>query len=145
MMGVERPISMMVAKRSSPVLTESEEGPPMEPTSDGTEPEVYWIVPRAWEDELAVEVVRGVPLRQWLAILREWGMAVVTLPYQSRIAGGPADGGRVVAVEADNGRHYFALPPAALPALRGLVSDAEYARLLADEEEADAGGDDDDA
>jgi len=26
-----------------------------------------------------------------------------------------------------------------------LVSDAEYARLLADEEEADAGGDDDDA
>ena len=134
---------MMVVERPIPVL--DEEGPPMEPTYDGTEPEVYWIVPRAWEDELAVEVVRGVPLRQWLAILREWGMAVVTLPYQSRIAGGPADGGRVVAVEADNGRHYFALPPAALPALRGLVSDAEYARLLADEEEADAGGDDDDA
>jgi len=33
----------------------------MEPTYDGTEPEVYWIVPRAWEDELAVQVVRGVP------------------------------------------------------------------------------------
>jgi len=131
---------MMVAERPIPVLSESEEGPPMEPTSDGTEPEVYWIVPRAWEDELAVEVVRGVPLRQWLAILREWGMAVVTLPYQSRIAGGPADGGRVVAVEADNGRHYFALPPAALPALRGLVPDADDDRLL-----ADAGGDGDDA
>ncbi len=51
----------MVAERPIPVLTESEEGPPMEPTSDGTEPEVYWIVPRAWEDELAVQVVRGVP------------------------------------------------------------------------------------
>ncbi len=133
---------MMVAERPIPVLTESEEEPPMELTSDGTEPEVYWIVPRAWEDELAVEVVRGVPLRQWLTILREWGMAVVTLPYQSRIAGGAADGGRVVAVEADNGRHYFALPPAALPALRGLVPDAAYARLLAD---AEGEGDDDDA
>ncbi len=126
---------MMVAERPIPVLTESEEGPPMEPTSDGTEPEVYWIVPRTWEDELAVQVVRGVPLRQWLAILREWDMDVVPLPYQGGIAGGPADGGRVVAVEADNGRHYFALPPAALPALRGLLSDAAYDRLLADAEE----------
>ena len=133
---------MMVAERPIPVLTESEEGPPMEPTSDGTEPEVYWIVPRAWEDALVVEVVRGVPLRQWLAILREWGMEVVTLPYQSAIAGGPADGGHVVAVEADNGRHYFALPPAALSALRGLVPDADYTRLLAD---AEGEGDDDDA
>jgi len=128
---------MMVAERPIPVLTESEEEPPMEPMYDGTEPEVYWIVPRAWEDALAVEVVRGVPLRQWLAILREWGMEVVTLPYQSEIAGGPADGGHVVAVEADNGRHYFALPPAALPALRGLVPDADYDRLLADAEEED--------
>ncbi len=128
---------MMVAEKPTPIVTESEEGPPMEPTSDGTEPEVYWIVPRAWEDELAVEVVRGVPLRQWLAILREWGMAVVTLPYQSRITSGLADGGCVVAVEADNGRHYFALPPAALPVLRGLLSDAAYARLLADAEEED--------
>ncbi len=76
-------------------------------------------------------------MRQWLAILREWDMAVVTLPYQGGIAGGAADGGRVVAVEADNGRHYFALPPAALPALRGLVSDADYDRLLADAEEED--------
>ncbi len=126
---------MMVAERPIPVLTKSEEGPPMEPTYDGTEPEVYWIVPRAWEDELAVEVVRGVPLRQWLAILREWDMEIVTLPYQGGIAGGPADGGRVIVVEADNGRHYFALPPAALPALRGLVPDAAYDRLLADAEE----------
>ena len=132
---------MMVAEKLIPMLTESEEGPPMEPTYDGTEPEVYWIVPRAWEDELAVEVVRGVPLRQWLAILREWDMEIVTLPYQSRIAGGPADGGRVVAVEADNGRHYFALPPAALPALQGLVPDAAYRRLLADVAEGGDGGD----
>ncbi len=134
---------MMVADR--PILlwieSETKEGVPMEPRENGAEPEVYWIVPRAWEDELAVEVVRGVPLRQWLAILREWGMAVVALPYQGGIVGGPADGGRVVAVDADNGRHYFALPPAALPALRGLVPDAAYRRLLAGAEE---GGEDDD-
>ncbi len=136
---------MMVAERSLPPWIENEreteEGVPMEPREDGAEPEVYWIVPRAWEDELAVEVVRGVPLRQWLAILREWGMAVVVLPYQGGIVGGPADGGRVVAVEADNGRHYFALPPAALPALQGLVPDAAYRRLLADVEEGGDGGD----
>ncbi len=136
---------MMVAERSIPPWIENEreteEGVPMEPREDGAEPEVYWIVPRAWEDELAVEVVRGVPLRQWLAILREWGMAVVVLPYQGGIVGGPADGGRVVAVEADNGRHYFALPPAALPALQGLVPDAAYRRLLADVEEGGDGGD----
>ena len=136
---------MMVAERSLPPWIENEreteEGVPMEPRADGAEPEVYWIVPRAWEDELAVEVVRGVPLRQWLAILREWGMAVVVLPYQGGIVGGPADGGRVVAVEADNGRHYFALPPAALPALQGLVPDAAYRRLLADVEEGGDGGD----
>ncbi len=102
------------------------------------EPTVLWIVPTAWEDELEVLPQHDpIPLRHWLAILREWGMDVVTLPYQSEIAGGPADGGRVVAVEADNGRHYFALPPAALPALRGLVSAADYDRLLADVEEED--------
>jgi len=141
---------MMVAERPIPPWIESEreteEGVPMEPTENGAELEVYWIVPRAWEDELAVEVVRGVPLRQWLAILREWGMAVVALPYQGGIVGGPAAGGRVVAVEADNGRHYFALPPAALPALRGLVPDAAYRRLLADADanaEDESGGDDD--
>ncbi len=103
---------------------------------NGEEPTVWWIVPSAWEDELEVLPQHDpIPLRHWLAILHEWGMAVVTLPYQSAIAGGPADGGRVVAVEADNGRHYFALPPAALPALRGLLPDADYDRLLADAEE----------
>ncbi len=134
---------MIVAERPIPVWSESEkeEGVPMEPREDGAEPEVYWIVPRAWEDALAVEVVRGVPLRQWLAILREWDMEVVALPYQGGIAGGPADGGRVVAVEATNGRHYFALPPAALPALRGLLSDVAYRRLLARAED-DGDGDD---
>jgi len=124
----------------STLVREQEEGMRMDmPTmGNGEEPTVWWIVPSAWEDELEVLPQHDpIPLRQWLAILREWGMAVVTLPYQSRIEGGPTDGGRVVAVEADNGRHFFAVPPAALPALRGLLSDAAYARLLADAEEED--------
>jgi hypothetical protein len=121
-------------------LTTREEGLRMDVPTIGTpdEPTVLWIVPTAWEDELEVLPQHDpIPLRHWLAILREWGMDVVTLPYQNEIAGGPADGGRVVAVEADNGRHYFALPPAALPALRGLLSNADYDRLLADAEEED--------
>lgn len=105
----------------------------MEPTQNETEPQVYWIVPRAWEDELAVQVVRQLALSQWLAILGEWEMTVLTLPYARHVVGGPADGGRVIAVDADNGRHYFALPPEALPALQGLVSDADYERLLSGE------------
>jgi len=109
-------------------------------TGNGGEPMVLWIVPSAWEDELEVLPQHDpIPLRQWLAILREWGMDVVTLPYQSRIVAGPADDGRVVAVEADNGRHFFALPPAALPALRGLIPDDDYRRLLADAEVDDEG------
>ncbi len=121
----------------STMVREQEEGMRMDtPTmGNGAEPTVLWIVPGAWEDELEVLPQHDpIPLRQWLAILREWGMDIVTLPYQNRIAGGPADGGRVVAVEADNGRHFFALPPAALPALQGLLPDEDYRRLLADAE-----------
>ncbi len=129
----------------STLVREQEEGMRMDMPTMGNEeePTVLWIVPSAWEDELEVLPQHDpIPLRQWLAILREWGMDLVTLPYQSRITGGLADGGRVVAVEADNGRHYFALPPAALPALRDLVPGADYDRLLAD---AKGEGNDDDA
>ncbi len=122
----------------SVLMREEVIGMGMPTTVNEEEPTVLWIVGSAWEDELEVLPQHDpIPLRQWLAILREWDMEIVTLPYQSEIAGGPADGGRVVAVEADNGRHYFALPPAALPALRGLLSDAAYDRLLADAEEED--------
>ena len=118
-----------IHKPDTHVSAQKEEGP-MEPMGDGHEPEVYWLVPRAWEDELAVEIVRALTLSQWLATIGEWAMTVVTLPYARRVVGGPADGGRVVAVDAENGRHYFALPPEALPALRGLIPTDAYARLI---------------
>ena len=98
--------------------------------------EVLWIVPKAWEDELTVIVMRRITVAAWRQIVDDGGMTVEVEP-ESRIAGGPADGGHVVRVDGEDGLHYFALPPAALPALRGLVPDADYDRLLADAEEED--------
>ncbi len=98
--------------------------------------EVLWIVPKAWEDELTVIVMRSITVAAWRRIVDDGGMTVAVEP-ESRIVGGPAAGGHVVRVDGEDGLHYFALPPAALPALRGLVSDAAYDRLLADAEEED--------
>jgi len=98
--------------------------------------EVLWIVPTAWEDELAVIVMRPLTVAQWRQVVEGGGMTVEVEP-ESRIAGGPAAGGYVVRVDGEDGLHYFALPPAALPALRGLISDAAYARLLADAAEGE--------
>jgi len=96
--------------------------------------EVLWIVPKAWEDELTVIVMRLITVAAWRQIVDDGGMTVEVEP-ESRIAGGPADEGHVVRVDGEDGLHYFVLPPAALPALRGLVPDADYDRLLADAEE----------
>ena len=96
--------------------------------------EVLWIVPNAWEDELTVIVMRPLTVAAWRQVVAGSGMTVAVEP-ESRIVGGPANGGHVVRVDGEDGLHYFALPPAALPALRGLVSDATYDRLLAETEE----------
>jgi len=101
--------------------------------------EVLWIVPTAWEDELAVIVMRPLTVAQWRQVV-DGGMTVEVEP-ESRIAGGPAAGGYVVRVDGEDGLHYFALPPAALPALQGLIPAAAYDRLLADVEEGGDGGD----
>jgi len=96
--------------------------------------EVLWIVPKAWEDELTVIVMRSITVAAWRRIVDDGGMTVAVEP-ESRIVGGPAAGGHVVRVDGEDGLHYFALPLPALPALWGLVSDAAYDRLLADAEE----------
>jgi len=106
--------------------------------------EVLWIVPKAWEDELAVIVMRPITVAEWRRIVDDGGMTVEVEP-ESRIAGGPADGGYVVRVDGEDGLHYFALPPAALPALRGLIPAAAYGRLLTGVEREGDGGDGDDA
>jgi len=72
-------------------LTTREEGLRMDVPTIGTpdEPTVLWIVPTAWEDELEVLPQHDpIPLRHWLAILREWGMDVVGLGHMTLDAGG---------------------------------------------------------
>ncbi len=96
--------------------------------------EVLWIVPNAWEDELTVIVMRSITVAAWRQVVDRGGMTVAVEP-ESRIVGGPAAGGHVVRVDGEDGLHYFALPPAALPALRGLIPAADYNRLLVDAEE----------
>lgn len=91
---------------------------------------VWQIDEEAWETEAAVDPVgEPLPLDEWLASLPEERLTLKVLPI-SRIAGGPCDGGHVLLAEAWADRLYFAVPPAALPALEGHLPADEYAELL---------------
>ncbi len=82
----------------------------------------------AWErGEIAI-VGRPVPLEEWLGKLAEWGMRL-SRPPLSRITGGPYDGGQVLMAIGDV-RLYFAVPNAAIPALRPWLPDREYGELV---------------
>ena len=77
---------------------------------------VYWLDPWAWDKEL--DWWRSTSTRipwTWLDLLHAQGWQVMLLPYDARIAGGPCDGGHVVAVETGEGRQFAALPPRAIP------------------------------
>ena len=93
---------------------------------------VYWLDPWAWDKELEL-----VPLpahqdtvERWLDLIRALRWKVMLLPYDARIAGGPCDGGHVVAVETGEGRQYAALPPGAIPSLQAEIPAADYQALL---------------
>ncbi len=83
----------------------------------------------AWEggevdptgDELTVE--------EWLGKVRAFGLALHALPA-SRIVGGRYDGGHVLVADDQGGRLYFAVPAAAIPALRDHLPAEEYADLV---------------
>lgn len=83
----------------------------------------------AWEggdvdpigDELTVAV--------WLDRARQLGLTLGTMPA-SRIAGGAYDGGHVIPALAAGGRLYFAVPAAAIPALRDVLPADQYAELV---------------
>ncbi len=92
---------------------------------------ILWIVPAAWEDEHILLPQREPIAREiWLQAARDYHWRVLTLP-DGFIVDGPYAGGVVVALETPNGRHYCALPPAALPALEGLISENDY-RVITD-------------
>jgi len=92
---------------------------------------ILWIVSTAWEDEhILLPQRQPIPRETWLQAARDYGWRVLTLP-DGFIVDGPYAGGVVVALETPNGRHYCALPPAALPALQGLISANDY-RVITD-------------
>lgn len=90
---------------------------------------VQRISPRAWEEMTIAPLGAPLPVDAWLRVIREDRMDVVPQPY-SRIEGGPYDGGHVVAVDSDEGRHYFLVPAAVIPRLREFLSAEEYRELV---------------
>ncbi|MDP9371257.1 MAG: hypothetical protein M3Q65_02120 [Chloroflexota bacterium] len=100
------------------------------PEAAGGAVRVWQIDGDAWETEAAVDPVgEALPLGEWLASLPEERLTLKVLPI-SRIAGGPCDGGHVLLAEAWADRLYFAVPPAAVPALAGHLPPAEYDELV---------------
>src|SRR5207245_1347857 len=89
---------------------------------------VYWLDPWAWDRELELVPLDRPPepVASWLGLIHAQGWRIALLPEDARIAGGPCDGGHVVAVETGEGRQFAALPPAALPALAGEIPAADY-------------------
>ena len=93
---------------------------------------VYWLDPWAWDKELELVPLplEPLPVDEWTQLLCRHAWKVMLLPYDARIVGGPCDGGHVVAVETGEGRQFFALPPLAIPALRGFLPRKDYQALL---------------
>ena len=82
----------------------------------------------AWERGEIVLIGRPVTLAEWFGKLVEWKMHLSVMPL-SRITDGPYDGGHVLMAVGD-ARLYFAVPAAAIPALRPWLSERDYAELL---------------
>ncbi len=100
-----------------------------EKTMNGTnEIIVQQLDGEAWERGEIVITGRSVTLQEWFGKVVEWEMRLSLMPL-SRITGGPYDGGHVLMAVGDT-RLYFAVPAAAIPALRPWLSDRDYAELL---------------
>ncbi len=82
----------------------------------------------AWERGEIVITGRPATLQAWFGKLVEWEMRLSLMPL-SRITNGPYDGGHVLMAVGDT-RLYFAVPAAAIPALRPWLSDRDYTELL---------------
>ncbi len=96
--------------------------------TDADDVAVQMLDGETWErGEIAI-TGRPVTLTEWFGKLVEWEMSLSVMPL-SRITGGPYDGGHVLMAVGDT-RLYFAVPAAAIPALRPWLSDRDYAELL---------------
>jgi len=94
---------------------------------------VLLVLPSSFEEGLGL-IAQRPPLAvgQWTAILRREGYTAHWMPA-SAIEDGPYSGGIVVmATRHDDGRHYIAVPPEAVPALAGVLSPDDYRRVQED-------------
>lgn len=87
---------------------------------EAQEATVQLIDEYAWEGAEIVPIGEPLAVSEWLAKLDHLGMSLGMLPLR-RIAGGPYDGGCVVSADNARGRLYFAVPMAAIPALRNYL------------------------
>jgi len=109
---------------------ERERGGQESPRAEGC---VLLVLPSSFEEGLGLLPQRPpLAVDQWAAILRREGYTAHWIPA-SAIEDGPYAGGIVVmATRPDDGRHYIAVPPEAIPALVGVLSPQDYRRVQED-------------
>ena len=93
----------------------------------------------AWEGGEVDPTGDELTVAAWLDTVRAFGLALHALPA-SRIVGGRYDGGHVLVADDQGGRLYFAVPAAAIPALRDHLPAEEYADLVRRTPHLAAGG-----
>ena len=94
---------------------------------------VLLVLPSSFEEGLGLIAERApLAVGMWAAVLRREGYTAHWMPA-SAIEDGPYAGGIVViATRHDDGRHYIAVPPEAVPALAGVLSPDDYRRVQED-------------
>lgn len=101
-------------------------------TDTSREISVAMIHPQTWENDHEIFTITDpIPVDMWLEKATVPGREVEMLPYDSLIAGGPYDGGHVIALHMDDDSFLFAVPPEAILLLEGLLPDDQYRTLLA--------------
>lgn len=90
---------------------------------------VFTLHDKLYESGALLPVSGAIPVAQWVAITTAIqdpnGVDVLLAPFAGVIRRGPCRGGRVIEVDIDV-RYYFAVTPAALPALQHLLSRQHY-------------------
>jgi len=106
---------------------------------------VLLVLPSSFEEGRGLIAERApLAVDRWSAVLRREGYTAHWMPA-SAIEDGPYAGGiMVMATRHDDGRHYIAVPPEAVPALAGVLSPDDYRRVQEDLRALREGGDLDD-
>jgi len=107
-------------------MIETASTPP--PESRFTTATVLVIDPEPWEQDRRVVAIRPpLTVGDWLRPIRAGGLRVIVPPTAPPIAVREYAGGRVVAVEGEDGRYLCALPPVVMALLDELLTDAGLA------------------